>query len=157
MLNGLIDGPSATSLSKYRKTAMSSPHIPNLSSQSLSLSLFSPSSSTLSALSYPSLYGALAAAVDEQRAVGGGAFSLSRVCRSVDPPSSSSRVDESSSSLLCPSFSALMSCARPPKLLSVSPSLIPTVPHPPCHRQPCLLHSRASTQRTMKYACPPPA
>jgi hypothetical protein len=41
MLNGLIDGPSATSLSKYRKTAMPSPHIPNLSSQSLSLSLLS--------------------------------------------------------------------------------------------------------------------
>jgi hypothetical protein len=38
MLNGPIDGPSAISLSEYKKTVMPSPHIPNSSSQSLSLS-----------------------------------------------------------------------------------------------------------------------
>jgi hypothetical protein len=70
---------------------MPSPRIPNLSPESLSI--FSSSSSTLSVMPSPSLYGELTVVVDGRRVDGGGAFSLSRARQLVDPPSSSSRAD----------------------------------------------------------------
>jgi hypothetical protein len=65
----------------------------------------------------PSLCSALVATVDRRRATGGGAFSLSRARRPVDPPLSSSKADGSSGQDL---FLSGSGPARPPQAAAPS-------------------------------------
>jgi hypothetical protein len=108
----------------------------------------------------PSLCGALAATVDGRHAASGGAFSLSRARWPMDPPSSSSRADGSSSGLLCLSFLASVSYTRPPELQSVPPhsvSIASHLPwsHPTAHSRAFSAHMHQHSEHRSMHAPPP--